>query len=154
MKQVVLLWAVLASSLGCGKDAKDDGDKGPTSAAGSARSLGDDPKVMMDEMLALMTELGKTAEANKADCATLGKAMHAKMDALAARFEQAKLASQTLEKKWAGKSTEERMELMSKMPQLEAMAKVGETTSTILEGCSDDAEVARFVARLEKLIGR
>ena len=151
MKQVVILGLVLALGLGC---AKDDGDKASKSAGGAANALGDDPTVIMEEMLSLMTDLSKTAEANRADCAGLGKAMHDKMDELAPRLEQARLASIRIEKKWAGKSMEERMDIMSKMPQIEAMAKVGETTSAILDKCSDDAEVTRFVERLEKLVGR
>lgn len=155
MKYVVMLGVVLALGVGCGKDSKDDGDKASKSkSGGSAKSLGDDPKVIMDEMLALMTELSKTAEANKADCTKLGKAMHKKMDELGPRLKQARIASKKLEKKWAGKSMEERMEIMSKMPQIEKMAKVGTISSTILDKCSDNAEVKSFKQRLKKVIGR
>lgn len=148
MKHALLL-AVALAVLGCGKDSKDS-----SNATGKAPPLSDDPKAMMAEMLDLMTELSKTAVANKGDCDKLGKAMHKRLDELMPRLEQAKAASQRLEKKWAGKSMDERMAIMSRMPQIKKMAEVGETTSTILATCDKHAEVQRFKKRLEKVIGR
>ena len=107
----------------------------------------------MSEMLALMTELSETAQNNKGSCDQLGKAMHDKLDALMPRMMQVKAASARLEKKWAGKTMDERREIMSRMPQIEKMAEVSETTRTILGDCADNAEVARFEQRLVTLIG-
>jgi len=158
------------SLLGCESSKKNDGasNKAPTKDVNSDTKttkntapkpaalpkLSDDPRAMMKEMLSIMTELSKTAAANKADCDALGKAMNKNLDALLPRLNRAKEAGKRLEKKWANKSMDERMAVIANMPEVEKMGTVGETTRAVLTKCSKHADVTRFEKRLATLIGR